>query len=429
VIDHFSIPEQGQYLVMDFVQGQSLYDILMHREEPVDEREALDWITQVCDALDYLHTQDQPIIHRDIKPQNIIATPEGLAVLVDFGLSKLYDEEIKTTSGAQGVTFGYAPPEQYGQGSTDERTDVYALGATLYAMLTHQRPPDAIKRIMDNVPLVPPRTLNPQISSHVEQAIIKAMNTNTSSRFQSVVAFRRALTKSKSNTRPIKPIPDDDSSNTPVWVWTIFIGLLLMVLLFTFGGIAYLVFDSDGDEPTEVVTQPAGTVVILHPTFTPTSVWTRLPAKSPVIPIDMPLPTDTSTPTPVTSTPTLTPTPTLTSTPKPSSKFQYELLYWSGEAAPSLTRFSGNITDMNSQPVSGVYVRASCYDYTTISYPSGENGFYDIFINHQPVVCPWSLTVVDTDDRQNVKAELSDTMTIQVTENQSVISANWRKNW
>ncbi|MBN1149006.1 MAG: serine/threonine protein kinase, partial [Anaerolineales bacterium] len=130
VKDYFFLPSQGQYLVMDYVEGQDLGEMLLNG--PLEEARVLPWIMQVCDALSYLHSQNPPVIHRDIKPGNIKITPQGKAVLVDFGISKVYDPAMATTVGARAVTPGYSPPEQYGKGTTDARSDLYALGATLY---------------------------------------------------------------------------------------------------------------------------------------------------------------------------------------------------------------------------------------------------------------------------------------------------------
>src|SRR5258706_14426979 len=126
VTDHFIIPGFGQYLVMDFVDGVDLGQ-LVRKEGPIVPERALKIIKQVADALDYLHSLKPPVLHRDIKPGNIKITPEGKAVLVDFGLVKMYGPQLETTMGARAVTPGYSPPEQYGQGTTDPRTDVYAL--------------------------------------------------------------------------------------------------------------------------------------------------------------------------------------------------------------------------------------------------------------------------------------------------------------
>ena len=133
VIDHFLIADQGQVLVMDYIEGEDLNQVLS-REGRVPQAQALQWIGQVLSALEYLHGQN--IIHRDVKPANVKITPEGTVFLVDFGLAKAYDPLQQTTIGARGVTPGYAPPEQYGHGRTDARTDVYSAGATLYALLT-----------------------------------------------------------------------------------------------------------------------------------------------------------------------------------------------------------------------------------------------------------------------------------------------------
>ncbi|MBN2550836.1 MAG: serine/threonine protein kinase, partial [Anaerolineales bacterium] len=131
VIDHFVLPGQGQYLVMEYVEGEDLQQML-ERQGPLTEAQALDWIGQVCEALIYLHSQTPPVIHRDIKPANIKITPQGKAMMVDFGIAKASAAGQKTTVGARAVTPGYSPPEQYGQGTTDAQSDVYALGATLY---------------------------------------------------------------------------------------------------------------------------------------------------------------------------------------------------------------------------------------------------------------------------------------------------------
>jgi serine/threonine-protein kinase len=146
VIDHFIIPGQGQYLVMDYVEGEDLQEMLESTGRPLPEAQALSWISQVCDALVYLHSQNPPVIHRDIKPANIKITPQGQAMLVDFGIAKMYDAHLQTTLGARAVTAGYSPPEQYGSGMTDPRSDIYALGATLYHLLTGQQPPESIQR-------------------------------------------------------------------------------------------------------------------------------------------------------------------------------------------------------------------------------------------------------------------------------------------
>ena len=133
VIDHFTIPGQGQYLVMEYVDGTDLQTWLDASPAGLPDAKVLPWISQVCQALAYLHRQTPAVIHRDIKPANIKITPQGKAMLVDFGSAKLYHPQAKTTVGARAVTPGYSPIEQYGKGTTDARSDVYSLAATLYA--------------------------------------------------------------------------------------------------------------------------------------------------------------------------------------------------------------------------------------------------------------------------------------------------------
>jgi formylglycine-generating enzyme required for sulfatase activity/serine/threonine protein kinase len=198
VTDFFTIPEQGQYLVMDFVEGKSLEELRVLAGERLPEAQALGWIAQVLDALIYIHRQDSPVIHRDIKPTNIKITPpdenysQGRAVLVDFGVAKTYDSLKRTTMGARAVTPGYSPIEQYGMGVTDARTDIYALGATLYTLLTGQEPPESPRRVLRD-PLAPPRQLNPDLSPEIEAVILQAMRSDPDERLQTAREFKAAI--------------------------------------------------------------------------------------------------------------------------------------------------------------------------------------------------------------------------------------------
>jgi len=191
VTDHFFIPNQGQYLVMDFIEGDDLKTMLEKAGGPLPEGQVLPWIAQVCDALTYLHNQQPPVIHRDIKPANIRITSKGRAVLVDFGIAKIYDANLATTQGARAITPGFSPQEQYGQGHTDERSDVYALGATLYTLLTGEVPVESVQRI--SRPMTEPATVNPSISPAVESAILRAMESSPAERFQTMAGFKAAL--------------------------------------------------------------------------------------------------------------------------------------------------------------------------------------------------------------------------------------------
>ncbi len=170
VIDFFE--ESGNaYLVMDLVEGRSLADLIAARGL-LPEAQVLAWADQLLDALAYCHARG--VVHRDIKPQNIIITSAAedgrggnRPVLVDFGLVKLWDpRDPRTRTAMRGMgTPEYAPPEQHDPGShTDPRSDLYSLGATLYHALTGQAPPTATLRIARPEVFRPPRTLAPHIS-------------------------------------------------------------------------------------------------------------------------------------------------------------------------------------------------------------------------------------------------------------------------
>ena len=207
VTDHFTVEGQGQYLVMDFVDGEDLAS-RMQREGTAPVGQSLEWVTQVADALTYLHSRKPSVVHRDIKPANIRITPEGKAMLVDFGLVKVYDPNLQTTMGARAVTPGYAPPEQYGQGNTDARSDIYALGATLFKLLTGEEPLESVQR-MAGKKMPPAHQLNANISPHISESIERAMNLEPEGRFQDAMDFKTALSSPSSTVMvsPGRPVP------------------------------------------------------------------------------------------------------------------------------------------------------------------------------------------------------------------------------
>lgn len=193
VIHHFSFEGQ-QYLVMDFIEGENLWEVIKRRGKPLAEPEALHYLIQVCQAVSYLHQQTPPIIHRDIKPQNIKITPAGKAVLVDFGIAKQVEgDNSRTQAGAQGATPGFSPPEQYSGQGTTPASDVYSLGATLYAALTGQKPPDSISLLVGRARFKAPNVSNPNITQQTTQAIISAMQAQPHLRPQTVAEWQRRL--------------------------------------------------------------------------------------------------------------------------------------------------------------------------------------------------------------------------------------------
>jgi len=200
VSDHFVIAGEGQYLIMDFIDGEDLRQ-RMERVGVLPEDEVMPIGAAMCDALSYLHTRKPGILHRDIKPGNVKISPDGHIFLVDFGLAKVIQGNQVTTTGARAMTPGYSPPEQYGTARTDARTDIYSLGATLYAALTGVIPEDGLARAMDNAQLTALRKRNPDISRRLAAVIEKAMEVDPSDRYQTAETFKVALLNTKSKTQ------------------------------------------------------------------------------------------------------------------------------------------------------------------------------------------------------------------------------------
>ena len=219
VTDYFS--EDGyDFLVMDYVAGQNLLAVAQARQGNISPMEILGWMDQVLKALDYMHRQEPPILHRDIKPANIILTPVGLVKLVDFGLVKQLQEHTPhTVTGMRGAhTPGFAPPEQFikNLGHTDARSDLYAVGATLYNLLTGSAPAAATERLAEPAALIRPQKLNPAIPLRVEQAVIWSLSLRPDQRPQNVNEMRAALGLIPGVTAvPLQPGQADPSSNFP----------------------------------------------------------------------------------------------------------------------------------------------------------------------------------------------------------------------
>jgi serine/threonine protein kinase len=355
VTDHFVIADQGQYLVMDYIEGEDLRQ-RMERLGVLPEEDVIVIGAAMCDALSYLHTRKPPILHRDLKPGNVKITPEGHIYLVDFGLAKVVQGSQVTTTGARAMTPGYSPPEQYGTARTDPRSDIYSLGATLYAAISGVIPEDALARAMDNTQLTPLRKRNSKVSRRLSAAIEKAMGVLPEDRFQNGEAFKQALlaasnkslspdgiTGSFSVEPPPEPAePDDDFAEfqaeipepqmppralempsqprTPSksrkrrkGLGCLPVGLILAI----FGVLGVLAFSFVAPATFNKFMAMAG-VPFVTATSTPTSTPAPLPESlatyTPTESPYTPTPTETAAPT-ETQRPTETPLPTLTPTP------------------------------------------------------------------------------------------------------------------
>jgi serine/threonine protein kinase len=195
-LDHVNIPkiadvfeENGRAcLVMEFVWGESLEKRLDATNAPLLETDVLKWAIQLCEALQYLHTRQPPIIFRDMKPSNVMVTNTGVVKLIDFGIARTYKVGKKRDTVAMGSE-NYAAPEQWGKGQTDARSDVYALGATMYHLLANMAPTPAF---LPSEPL-PLGNYNSALSKNTIALIEKAMARERQNRFQSAPEMREAL--------------------------------------------------------------------------------------------------------------------------------------------------------------------------------------------------------------------------------------------
>jgi serine/threonine-protein kinase len=214
VSDYFSVDE-NDYLVMDYIEGESISEILARKQRPTEEL-VYNWLVQILDALRYCHAEG--VLHRDIKPANIVLTPEGRVMLVDFSLVKIFDpHNPRTATIVRGLgTPQYTPLEQYdaSAGHTDERSDIYALGATLYHMLTGHPPQPVSQRILNPDTQPPIQRLNPNVSPWMAKYVQKAMTIQPGDRYQNVNEMRQELETRlfKLRTQPKASVSSPDAT-------------------------------------------------------------------------------------------------------------------------------------------------------------------------------------------------------------------------
>ncbi len=176
IVDIIDRPEDTQiYIVMDYVEGESL-DKILDELGAQPQNLVIDWAKQICDTLNYLHTQKSPVIYRDMKPANIMLKPEGNIKLIDFGIAREYKEQDLADTTALG-TRGYASPEHFG-GKTDARSDIYTLGMTMHHLLTGADPRSK------SYEYIPIREYNPELSSGLEHIIDKCTSWDPENRYQ-----------------------------------------------------------------------------------------------------------------------------------------------------------------------------------------------------------------------------------------------------
>ena len=179
------------YLVMQLIEGKTLQQLLRLQGRPCTQQEVINWLVPIMHVLNELHSRNPAVIHRDIKPGNIILTPDQNAVLVDFGLTKLYDPNSNTQTLVRAVSGGYSPVEQY-VGKTSPQSDIYAMAATMYFLLTLKLPPESVNRSYRDE-LIEPSHLNPMVSQNIDRILLKAMSVDADLRYRSMDDFAQAL--------------------------------------------------------------------------------------------------------------------------------------------------------------------------------------------------------------------------------------------
>jgi formylglycine-generating enzyme required for sulfatase activity/serine/threonine protein kinase len=207
VIDYFITEDGSQFFVMEFIPGQDLSEMLSDRiergEGPFPITQVLDWGDQLLDALHYLHMHNPPIIHRDIKPQNLKVMPNGQIILLDFGLAKGAVSGMTLGSASiQGYTPNYAPLEQMRGSGTDARSDIYSLAVTMHCLLSGQMPPDAVSRAIETLsaqpdPLRPLHEINLSFPMPVSEALQRACSLNQNERPATAQAMREVLRQAR----------------------------------------------------------------------------------------------------------------------------------------------------------------------------------------------------------------------------------------
>ncbi|HEY1011777.1 MAG TPA: serine/threonine-protein kinase [Herpetosiphonaceae bacterium] len=276
VIDHFAEGD-GQYLVMDYVAGEDLAATLQRRGGALPLADALRWTRQLLEVVGYLHECDPPVLHRDIKPANIKINGKGNLLLLDFGLAKgtVATQIDPGLTSVRGYTPKYAPPEQIQGDGTSQRSDLYSIASTAYHLLTGQPPADAIRRATALAsqkpdPLEPPRALNPEIPTAVNDALVRALAIDPQNRPPSAADMLAALDGAAVAEPPAaaaQPVPTKVLRRRPGKAWWALGGAALLAI------VAAALFASGILRPESAAQTPAapavaGKVTIWHAYYT-----------------------------------------------------------------------------------------------------------------------------------------------------------------
>lgn len=369
-LDHTNLPkvtdfftENGKhYIVMEFVEGETLESYLQRQR--LGEADVRRLAAQLFDVLGYLHHQQPPVIFRDLKPANIMLTPQGQLKLIDFGIARFFKTGKPGDTVVMG-TPGYAAPEQHGTGQTDARSDIYSLGVVLHQALTGYDPS------LTPFVLPPVRQFNPSVSPQMEQAVARAIQTDRLQRFQSVDEFRAAL--AAGITTPGVPTVKTGPAGGQVGKLAVAVtGAAVLLFLAFVGGRALF-----GDE--SATSTPPGTIVAesTSPAGPEIASGGRGGEVVPALAVaDTPLPEPTVTPTP---TPTDTPQSTFTATPRPTATLTPEPLGVANVDELNLRRGTGSDFDVIRKLSRGDQVeligRNDAGDWLQVRTANGDTGW------------------------------------------------------
>ncbi|WP_370650099.1 protein kinase [Oscillochloris sp. ZM17-4] len=315
VVSDYFADAGGQFLVMQHIPGDDMAALLARRGGPLPVDQVLTWAGALLDALEYLHGQSPPVIHRDIKPQNMKLTPRGEVFLIDFGLARgAAVMQTRITSGGSLLAYtpAYAPMEQIQGGAAEARSDLYALAATLHHLLTGAVPPSALDRAAAIVagrpdPLRPVAELNPLLPPHLSAAISAGLAMAIAQRPPSAAAMRAALMAAPAapavTGATIHPTgaPPPDRAGAPIWLWAT-LGVLAALLVLAVG--VWLLRPARPAALADTSVAPTQALASTEaPTEAPTEVSsavapTAVPAQEPAAPKDPPAPTEAPSPTP-----------------------------------------------------------------------------------------------------------------------------------
>jgi serine/threonine-protein kinase len=281
-LDHPNIPKVSDsfdegakhYMAMEFVEGETLQDFIERQRQPVAESQVRMWGMHLCDVLGYLHRQNPPVIFRDLKPANVMLTPQGQLKLIDFGIARFFKAGQAGDTLVMG-TPGYAAPEQHGTGQTDARSDIYSLGVMLHCLLTLHDPAST------PFSLPPLRRFNSQATSEMEQIVARATQVQVGQRFSSMDELRQALAgtamRPAAPTRAATPVATSPSRRSTPALLFVAVALLALLAVGWAWGRQLLNPSATSPAPPTVIasspTEPAPT-----PTPPPTATWTPLPA-------------------------------------------------------------------------------------------------------------------------------------------------------